>query len=216
MSDENGEKDVWDAEVRGRKRLFVLNYCTDTVCFMNGRRAYKAAYTKIKDGNPVYVPEDEVSDAGASRLLRSVKVKRAVARLLAETQPEADRENGYRLLHDLVLQATFRPGDIIDADGQLIKSLDELGDLSKCIKNIYATKYGIRVELMDRSFAQDKLLKYYNLVTEQQNVSITLPVINAGEKTGIEEWNEAVGGDSDEADVVESATEATDGAEVSG
>jgi len=129
---------------------------------------------------------------------------------------DADRENGYRLLHDLVLQATFRPSDIIDADGQLIKSLDELGDLSKCIKNIYATKYGIRVELMDRSFAQDKLLKYYNLVTEQQNVSITLPVINAGEKTGIEEWNEAVGGDTDEADVVESTTEATDGAEVSG
>ena len=187
----SGEKSEWDSEVFGRVRIFVLNYCTDSLCFCNGTKAYKQAYTKIVEGKAVYIPSDEVSATSASRLLRNVKVKKSIALLLKETQAEADRENGYRLLHDLFLQATFNPADIIDKRGQLrVKDLSELGDLAKCIASIEPSLYGAKVKLINRAYAQEKLLRYYKLASDGNTVKLELPVIDAGGKLSIDEWNE--------------------------
>lgn len=190
--DENNKKEQWDDEISGRKRLFVLNYCTSELFFMNGRRSYIEAYTQIKDGKPVYRPTNETADVNASRLLSNAKVRKAVRLLLKESQPEADRENGYRLLHDLVIQATYNPADIIDKKGRLkVKDLTELGDLAKCIDSISTGPQGTFVKLASRKFAQDKLLKYYDLVKEVPEIKADLPVIILPDKTAsVDAWNE--------------------------
>lgn len=187
--DEIEEDKPWDSEIKGRQRLFVLNYCTNPLFFMNGRRSYIEAYTKIKDNNELERPSNEVADVNASRLLSNAKVKRAVSQLLAESQPEADKDNSYKLLHDLVIQATFNPSDIIDNMGNLKGDLEDLGDLAKCIESIEPTKFGPRVRLTSRKFAQDKLLKYYELVREQPEIQATLPVIYMTDKEDEETWN---------------------------
>ena len=155
---------AWDEGLSLRQRAFVVFYCTDEDCFMNGRKAYKKAHTKYKAGEPVYTPSEEVCDVGASKLLSVAKVKAACRRLLAELQPDVDAENIPRLLHDIALQAMYNPADIIDTQGRLaVQSLSELGDKAKCIRQIYQTARGVRVELVDRTKAQDRLLRYYNL-----------------------------------------------------
>lgn len=189
---EEDDKERWDDEISGRKRLFVLNYCTSELFFMNGRRSYIEAYTQVKDGKLVYKPTNETADVNASRLLSNAKVKKAVRLLLKETQPEADVENGYRLLHDLVILATYNPADIIDKKGRLkVKDLSELGDLAKCIDSISTGPQGTFVKLASRKFAQDKLLKYYDLVKEVPELKADLPIILLTDKSpSVDAWNE--------------------------
>ena len=189
----------WDDELKPRERKFVVLYCTDDDCFMNGRKAFTKANTKYKGGDVVYMPKDSVADAGASRLLSSAKVKSAVRRLLQELQPDVDAENIPRLLHDMYLQATYNPADIITSDGSLVtEDLHDLGDLAKCIAGIKTSDKGYEVKLYPRQLAQEKLMRYYNLVREH------LPdgggdsmrrVILARQADSIEEWNRENAGD---------------------
>lgn len=213
MSNEN---DGWDSELNGRERLFVLNYCTDSLCFFNGTQAYKAAYTKTKGGMAEYIPDDDTAAVGASKLLRKAKVKKAVKDLLSEMQPDIDKENSHRLLHDLVLQATYNPADIIDRKGRLkVSELSELGELAKCIDQIYMTQTGTRIVLSSRRFAQDKLLKYYNLVCEKPEIKVDLPVIAIAEKAdNAAEWNRDNAGEEEHS--VEASAETGDGSQLSG
>lgn len=187
-------KHAWDEEIKGRQRLFVLNYCTSELFFMNGRQAYIAAYTKIKDGKPVK-PKEETADVNASRLLSNAKVKNAAAKLLAELQPDVDRDNSYKLLHDLFLQATYNPADIIDSKGRLkVKRFEDLGDMAKCVEQIEPSQYGLKVKLASRKFAQDKLLKYYDLVREMPEIAAALPVVYLSQKEEtLEDWNKKYG-----------------------
>ena len=212
MSEENNG---WDSELNGRERLFVLNYCTDSLCFFNGTQSYKAAYTKTKGGMAEYIPDDDTAAVGASKLLRKAKVKKAVKDLLSEMQPDIDKENSHRLLHDLVLQATYNPADIIDKKGRLkVGELSELGELAKCIEQIYMTPLGTRIVLSSRRFAQDKLLKYYNLVCEKPEIKVDLPVIAIAEKAeSAAEWNRDNAG---EEHTLEASAETGDGSQLSG
>lgn len=182
---------AWDDGLKPRQRNFVVYYCTDDSCFMNGRQAYKKAHTKYKAGDIVYTPSDEVSDVGASKMLSIAKVKEACRKLLAELQPEMDAENIPRLLHDLALQATYNPADIIDAEGKLVtQELSELGDKAKCIKQLYRTNLGVRVQLADRTVAQEKLLRYYDLVRDVPKAQDDMrAVLLSKQAESIDAWN---------------------------
>lgn len=168
MADQYAEEeteDAWDSEIKGRVRLFVLNYCTETLCFFNGRESYRAAYTKIKKGKEVYTPSDEVCDASASRLLSNVKVRRACGILLKELQPEVNTDGAYRILHAAKVIATTSPADIIDKNGKLVvKTLKELGDRAYCIAQVYHDKSGhLCYQLEDRGRYIGLLAKVYKL-----------------------------------------------------
>lgn len=192
-TDEAQESAVWDEGLKPRQRNFVVFYCTDEDCFMNGRKAYRKAHTKYKAGEIVYTPSDEVCDVGASKMLSIAKVKQACRLLLAELQPQVDAENVPRLLHDLATQAMYNPADIIDAEGKLITAdLTELGDKAKCIKQLYRTNLGVRVQLADRTVAQEKLLRYYDLVRDVPEAQDALSqVVLTAQARSIDEWNEA-------------------------
>ena len=184
------EEEDWDKDIKGKERLFVLNFCTSELYFMNQRQAYIAAFTKTKKGKLISRPTEESADVCASRLMKKPEIKKAIVKLLKLNQPENDQSNSYKLLHDLVLQATYNPSDIINEQGMLkTKTLEELGDLAKCIEYIQPSKFGYIVRLASRRFAQDKLLKYYDLVRETPDIQATLPVIMLQDKETIENWN---------------------------
>lgn len=181
---------AWDEGLKGRNRNFVIFYCTDPDCFMNGRRSYLKAFSKYKAGERVWEPSVEVADAASSRLLRNVKVKNSCRALLRLLQPDVDTDNATKLLHDLAVQAMYNPADIIDDTGDLVKPLKEMGDLAKCVNGIQWTKYGKKVILVDRTRAQRNLLEYYNLVRELPEHDVGLPITYLVPKAeSIEEWN---------------------------
>ena len=60
------EVTVWDEELSGKKRLFVLFYCTEDEWFLNGTRAYLKAYKNCQSENAAAV--------NAGKLLRNAKV----------------------------------------------------------------------------------------------------------------------------------------------
>ena len=196
QTDSEIDDQPWDAEIHGRMRTFVLNYCTSSIYFMNATRAYQEAYKRFGTDGTVIECTEESAASSASDLLRKPKVRRACAKLLAMNQPEADSANAYRLLHDLFLQATYDPADIIDESGNLkVKDLHELGDLAKCIEGLEPTKYGIKVRLASRRFAQDKLLKYYDLVREVPEIQASLPVIMLENRSAdAETWEKEANG----------------------
>lgn len=184
------DEQTWDENLRGKERLFVLNYCTQDAFFFNGTQSYIVAYTKYKDGKVSYRPDDNTAGVCASQLLRRPRVKEAIKRLLRDTQPEVDSENSYRLLHDLVIQATFNPADIIDKKGQLkVKKLEDLGELAKCVEQVIPTQFGTRIVLAKRSYAQEKLLKYYDLIRETPEIVQELPVVLLNDRKSIDDWN---------------------------
>lgn len=178
----------WDDGLTGRERRFVLKYCTDDYCFLNGRLSYAEAYSKkLKTGETVR-PSDEVADSHASRMLQKPKIRQAVNMLLGKTQDEADEENGHRLLKELVMLATYNPADILKADGSLkTESLEELGELAKCIEGIERTPLGVKYRLANRSKAQEKLLRYYGL-TQKQALAVARNIAEAEDENDSWRW----------------------------
>ena len=171
---------MWDEGLKAREREFVLAFCTDDACFWNGTRAAMKA-----------TGQDEASAAvTANRLLKKPNVKTAIKLLIESVQPEADAENIFRLLHDLFIQATYNPADIIDENGQLKNSLDKMGDKAKCIAQIIPLADGVRIVLTDRDKAQTKLMKYYNLIREAPEIKAEMPVIMLADKEkDVDQWN---------------------------
>ena len=171
---------MWDEGLKAREREFVLAFCTDDACFWNGTKAAMKA-----------TGQDEASAAvTANRLLKKPNVKTAIKLLIESVQPEADAENIFRLLHDLFIQATYNPADIIDENGQLKNSLDKMGDKAKCIAQIIPLADGVRIVLTDRDKAQTKLMKYYNLIREAPEIKAEMPVIMLADKEkDVDQWN---------------------------
>ena len=166
----------WDDGLTGRERKFVLKYCCDDYCFLNGRLSYAEAYTKKDSDGSLIRPSDEVADSHSSRMLSKPKIRRAVSMLLGKSQKEADEENGHRLLKDLVLLATYNPADILNADGSLkTETLEELGEKAKCIEAVERTQLGVKYRLANRSKAQEKLLRYYGLTQRDVERIVSAP-----------------------------------------
>lgn len=192
----------WDSELKHKERLFVLHYCTDDLTFLNGTASYKAVYKdRDKVTGKVTDRSNEVCESAASRLLGKQHIKKAVSKLLTETQADLDEKNGYKLLKDLMLLADYNPADIVTGKGVLkVKRIEELGELSKCIQQIIPTKFGLQIILADRSKYMQMYLKYLKLIKPEVLVAEGLKVVELpGKAASIDEWNKMAGG-ADESD----------------
>ena len=188
----------WDSELKHKERLFVLHYCTDDLTFLNGTASYKAVYKdRDKVTGKVTDRSNEVCESAASRLLGKQHIKKAVSKLLTETQADLDEKNGYKLLKDLMLLADYNPADIVTGKGVLkVKRIEELGELSKCIQQIIPTKFGLQIILADRSKYMQMYLKYLKLIKPEVLVAEGLKVIALpGKSESIDEWNAMAGGE---------------------
>ena len=187
----------WDNGLSHKERLFVLHYCTDDLTFLNATASYKSVYKdRDKVTGKVTERSNEVCEAAASRLLSRDYIKTAVSRLLTETQADLDEKNGYKLLKDLMMLASYNPADIIDKKGRLkVKSIEELGEYAKCISQIEITREGVKVTLADRPKYMQMYLKYLNLIRPEVLVAEQLKVVAMVEKDdSIEAWNSRAGG----------------------
>jgi hypothetical protein len=176
------ELTAWDADLKGRRRLFVLYYCTEGDCFMKPIPAYQKAYAKTRNG-VVEVPCYETAKNRSSALMQNPEVRRAVSKLLRKAQDEIDEETTYQVLRLYKELALYNPADIIDTNGNLkVTDLSELGDLAKCVEGIItkvnAKGYKTReIKLADRFKALDGLAKYLELIKPDGGTTINAPVL---------------------------------------
>ncbi|MBO7735112.1 MAG: hypothetical protein J6S67_21290 [Methanobrevibacter sp.] len=189
------DNDSWDKDLKHKERLFVLHFCTDDLTFLNATASYKTVYKeRDKATGQVIERSNEVCEAASSRLMAKEKIKHAIAKLLSETQADLDEKNGYKLLRDLMVMADFNPSDIIDSNGILKKDLSELGELAKCVSAITPTKYGLKIDLVDRAKYMQMYLRYLNLIRPEIVVEEQLKVVQMVPKSqSVEEWNKIAG-----------------------
>ena len=94
MLEEAENEEKWDSGLKRKERLFVLHYCTDDLTFLNGTASYKAVYKdRDKVTGKVTDRSNEVCESAASRLLGKQHIKKAVSKLLTETQADLDEKN---------------------------------------------------------------------------------------------------------------------------
>lgn len=175
----------WAEELNEQQRLFVLYYCTDEFCFLNGTLSYRKAYPKCKS--------DEAAATGASKLLRIAKVKKSARSLLKLTRELDDELAAYKILKTYEHLAFYNPADIITDTGELLKPLSELGPLAICVEQIqtFYAKDGkpfTVVKLANRHKALTVLMKYLSLVKPEINMEAMMPVAMISDKTSIAEW----------------------------
>lgn len=202
MSDESvqdrqdAEARTWEDGLSGRVRLFVLHYCTDEECFLNGTRAYKAAYRKKnRETGEVDEVDDNTAAVNASKLLRKTKVREAIRMLLALARDETDEEAVHRILKVWGTLAFYNPADIITADGLLkVKDLGELGPLALCVQGIERRegKWGttINIKLADRTPYVRDYAKYQNLIRPDTANLVTIPVVMTTERSNADDFNQ--------------------------
>ena len=186
----NGE---WDEGLKAKERLFCLYYCCDVETFLNATGSYRKAYTKFnRRKNKVESPDDKACESCGCRMKNKPRVKAAIRKLLAETQADKDDENVYRVLEEISSLAFFNPGEVITGEGKLKgRSLAALGDKARAIAQIQPGKYGPRITLVDRAKYVELLTRYLELVRPEQQVDVTLPVIELPSKAMTDdEWNE--------------------------
>lgn len=199
MDVQNFERACWDDNLTAKERNFVLFYCTNDMCFLNGTKSYQKAYKKFdKDKGSFDEPSEEVAAACSSRMLRKAKVKQAIGMLLKQIQHEIDETNTYRILFMLNLLATYNPADILTTEGEFVKDIKDLGPLAFCIKSI-ERQYdkngdfiGTRITLADREKYLGMLTKYLNLVREVTEDTRDIPLLMGASKLSIEDFNSSV------------------------
>lgn len=200
LTDSDGDG-RWDDGLKHKERLFVLHYCTDDLTFLNATASYKCVYKdRDKKTGKVTDRNNEVCQAAASRLMAKDSIRKAVSKLLTQTQADLDEKNGYKLLKNLMMLADFNPADIVKGNGTLkCKNLAELGELAKCISQIEPTREGIKVTLIDRAKYMQMMLRYLNLIRPEVLVAEQLKVVEMVPKAeSVEQWNAIAGGGKDE------------------
>lgn len=190
-NEEDMIEDQWDAGLKARERIFILHYCTDEQCLFNASASYKATYTKKdRQTGELVIPEAITCETNGSKLLKRPKVKTAIRKLLKIVQPELDEENVYKVIKQLQDLSFFNPADILDENGKLKVSLEELGEKAKAIAQIKFTQYGPSYTLVDRTKYLELLMKYLNIVRPEQQIDIKLPVIEMVQKSvDVDSWN---------------------------
>jgi phage terminase small subunit len=171
------EAPTWHAGLTGRRRRFVEYYCTSKECFLNATAAYVKAY-----GSGGKELSDSSVQSNASRMMRDPKIKDAVARLLRANQNEEDQITEYQVLSLLKTLATYNTKDIIDDNGNLKKSLEDLGPLALCVEGIKKTKHGKEIKLYDRAKAFSIMCNYLRLTRPEEGATVINPVVYLTEK----------------------------------
>lgn len=168
------DKTAWDEGLSGRRRLFVLFYCTEDECFLNGTRAYLKAYTNCESENAAAV--------NAAKILRNAKVKQAIKKLLRLARDEDDEQAVYRMIKQFERLSFYNPADIIDASGALVvDDLRKLGELALCVEQIEtrvntAGSYTV-VKLANRQKAMEAFSKYLNIIRPEVDMQAVMPVV---------------------------------------
>lgn len=179
MPRETGQQDlfkkqpVWWEGLTGRRRLFVEYFCTDRTCFCNAGRAYVKAYGSDNESS---------IKSNSSRLMRDPAIKNAVSRLLRSRQNEEDEITEYQILDLLKKLSFYNPGDILNGDGTLKGSLDELGDMSLCVAGVRRNRHGKEIKLFDRTKALAMLCDYLNITRPEERATIINPVVYLNDK----------------------------------
>lgn len=188
--DEEHEK-AWDEGLSLKHRLFCLHYCTNQEALFNATESYIRTYTKKdRKTGAVYTPDRESASASGSKLMKRQDIREACRKLLKLTQADLDEENVYKVINNLVTLAFFNPADVIQADGSLaVHDLHALGEKAKTIKQITQGPRGPQIELIDRTKYIDMLMKYLNIIRPEQQVEISLPVIEMVPKQDKDTWN---------------------------
>jgi len=168
---------VWYEGLTGRRKLFVEYYCTDKTCFLNATAAYIKAY-----GCRGRELTESSIQSNSSRMMRDVKIKDSISRLLRAHQNEEDKISEYQILGLLKKLSLYNPADIIDRDGNLVKSLEELGDLSVCVVGIKKSKAGKEIKLFDRTKSLALLCEYLNITRPAEGTTIINPVVYMTDK----------------------------------
>lgn len=192
MSNDDREES-WDEGLKPKERLFCLHYCCDVETFLNSAGSYRKTYTKYnRKTKRIETPDDKSCECCGSRMRNKPRVKEAIRKLLAQTQAELDEENTYKVLAEIQSLAFFNPADILNTAGKLkTKSLTALGEKAKAIAQIKPGKYGTEITLVNKSKYIELLSKYLELVRPEQQIEVTLPVIELPSKAETDEdWNE--------------------------
>lgn len=182
MPKEIGQQDlfnkqpIWWEGLTGRRKLFVEYYCTDKNCFCNATAAYIKAFGEDKELS------DSSIQSNASRLKRDPKIKTAIALLMRARQNEEDQITEYQVLDLLKTLAFYNPKDIVDREGNLIKSLEDLGELSMCVVGIKKNKQGKEIKLFDRTKSLAMLCNYLELTRPEERATVINPVVLLTEK----------------------------------
>jgi len=164
---------VWWEGLTGKRKLFVEYYCTDKTCFCKATAAYIKAYGNNNESS---------IQSNSSRLMRDPVVKKAINLLLRSRQNEEDEITEYQILDVLKMLTFYNPADIVDRDGNLIKNLEELGDLSLCVTGIKKGRHGKEIKLFDRTKALSLLCNYLNITRPEERATIINPVVLLTEK----------------------------------
>jgi len=165
------EAPTWEEGLTGRERKFVELYCKDRECFLNPTAAYIKAYGSKKQLS------DSSIQSNPSRLMRDPKIKNSIARLLRSTQDETDQITEYQVLDFLKTLSFYDPKEIIDRDGNLKKSLDDMGVLSLCVTGIKRSRHGKEIKLFDRTKALAMLCNYLNITRPEERATVFNPVV---------------------------------------
>ena len=168
---------LWWQGLTDRRKLFVELYCTDRTCFLNAT----AAYIKAFASDAKKLSEASIQ-SNASRMLREPKVNTAIGKLLRSLQNEKDKMSEFQILDTLNLLSFYNPADIINKDGHLVKSLEDMGPLAMCITGIKKTKGGYEIKLYDRTKTLGLLGNYLNLIKPVEGNTIVNPVVYINDK----------------------------------
>ncbi|MDR2964196.1 MAG: terminase small subunit [Treponema sp.] len=168
---------LWWQGLTDRRKLFVELYCTDRTCFLNATAAYIKAF-----GRETKKLSEASIQSNASRMLREPKVNIAIGKLMRSLQNEKDKMSEFQVLDALNTLSFYNPADIIDKDGNLVKSLEELGPLAMCITGIKKNRNGYEIKLYDRTKSLAMLGHYLNLIRPVEGNTIVNPVVYINDK----------------------------------
>jgi hypothetical protein len=174
----------WDAELKGRRRLFVLYYCAREDCFLKPIEAYQKAYAK-KRGGTAEEPNYSTAATNSWKLMQRREIKEAIRKLLRVAQEEIDEETKYQVVRMYRLLALYNPADIIDKHGRLKiegDDLSELGELAKCVAGVSKKvsdkgRVSYEIKLADRFKALEGIAKYLELIRTEGDTTVNVPVM---------------------------------------
>jgi len=157
-------------------KLFAMEYCSNG---FNMFLAYKAVHKKAVAST---------ISSRASIIAKKPEVRAFIRSYLKEILDRYKDSLHYQIIDIYRLRAFYNPLEIIDSSGELIKPLEELGELAKVVEGIERrpTKEGTvtKVILSNREKSLEMLTKYMNLITEQLELTLK------PNKTTLEELND--------------------------